>query len=87
MEKQENLVLNLGTGKGHSVQNIISYIEEKGQTKIPIVKGKRFLGDPPILIANGDQAMKTLHWRPSLGLSTIIETAWNWHRQRFEVGV
>lgn len=87
LEEKESLVLNLGTGKGYSVQDVISYIEEKAEGKIPIVKGQRFRGDPPTLIANGTKAMKTLHWKPSLDLSKMIETAWNWHQQSVEIGV
>lgn len=87
LEEKESLVLNLGTGRGFSVQNIISYVEEKTQGKIPIVKGKRFPGDPPILIANGRKAMETLLWKPSFDLSKIIETAWNWHQQSIETGI
>ncbi|MDN3508929.1 MAG: UDP-glucose 4-epimerase GalE [Candidatus Neptunochlamydia sp.] len=80
LEEKENLVLNLGTGNGYSVQNVISYVQEKSQVKIPILKNYRFPGDPPILIANGTKAMNTLHWKPSFGLAKMIETAWNWHQ-------
>ena len=71
LEEKENLILNLGTGKGYSVQRVIFYVEEKAEGKIPILKGSRFPGDPPILIANGTKAMETLHWKPSFDLTKI----------------
>ena len=82
-----HLVLNLGTGKGYSVQNVISNVEEKAEDKIPMLKGPRFPGDPPILIANGTKAMETLHWKPLFDLTKMIETAWNWHQQSIEIEV
>ncbi|MDJ0652265.1 MAG: UDP-glucose 4-epimerase GalE [Simkaniaceae bacterium] len=82
LEKKVNLILNLGTGKGYSVRHVISYVEEKVQAKIPILKGSRFPGDPPILIANGTKAVETLHWKPSFDLVKMIETAWNWHQKK-----
>lgn len=87
LEEEENLILNLGTGRGYSVQNVISYVEKKAKGKIPILRGHRFPGDPPILIANGTKAMETLQWKPLFELTKMIETAWNWHQQSIEIEV
>ncbi|QVL57107.1 MAG: UDP-glucose 4-epimerase GalE [Simkaniaceae bacterium] len=85
IEKKESITLNLGTGIGYSVREVISHVEKKGKTKIPITVGGSFAGDPPILVANGDKAMKTLGWKPQYDLSTMIETAWNWHQEQVEL--
>lgn len=82
VEEKKNLILNLGTGKGYSVYNIISCIEKKVQTKIPIIHKDPFPGDPPVLIADEAKARENLQWKPSLDLTHIIETAWSWHQNK-----
>lgn len=83
IQKERNLTLNLGTGNGYSVLEIISAIENLKKCKIPVIKSKRFQKDPPSLIANGQKAMKVLGWKPKYSdLETIIETAWNWHNAK-----
>lgn len=82
-EKKESLTLNLGTGQGYSIKEVINQIEINKKCTIPIVEGKQQCGDPPILIADFKKALKTLNWKPKLSnLSTIIETAWNWHSKQ-----
>lgn len=77
--QKRNLTLNLGTGKGHSVKQVIDTIEKGWGLKIPIVSEERFPGDPPILIANAEKAQDILGWIPQYSdIQTIIETAWNW---------
>ena len=81
IKHQANLELNLGTGKGYSVKEIIQTIENYTGDKVPIQIGKRFSGDPSILVAANAKAKETLSWSPRYSnLETIIETAWNWHR-------
>ena len=77
--QEQNLTLNLGTGKGYSVREVIDTIEKGWDLKIPIVSGERFPGDPPILIANAEKAQDILGWSPQYSdIQTIIETAWDW---------
>ena len=71
---------------GYSVRAVISLVEKRGETKIPIKVSARFSGDPPILIANEKKAKQTLDWNPHYDLSTMIETAWNWHQEKIEIG-
>lgn len=83
MEKKEHLTLNLGTGKGHSVKEVIKAVEKELQLSLPIEIGKRFDGDPPILVADPKRAIETLNWTPKYSsLSTIIQTAWQWHKNK-----
>jgi UDP-arabinose 4-epimerase len=51
-------ILNLGTGKGFSVKDIVKKIEDLTGHKLPIIESKRRLGDPPILIAETDHVDK-----------------------------
>lgn len=73
--------LNLGTGQGHSVREVIASVEQIGGIRVPVREAPRRLGDPPILVADPTEARHVLGWRPVLSdLTTIIETALQWHR-------
>lgn len=72
--------MNLGTGSGFSVLEIIKNVELYAKRFIRIRIEPRREGDPPILIADNQKAKKTLGWHPKYSdLPTIIETAWKWH--------
>ncbi len=75
------LRLNLGTGRGHSVREVIRVAEEVTGKKVPVKEGPRRPGDPPVLVAAAGRARRELGWRPRYAeLRPIVETAWNWHR-------
>lgn len=71
---------NLGTGHGHSVQNVVDMVEKVSGIKVPFEKVQRRAGDPPALVAISSKAEQNLQWKPSYNdLQTIIKTAWDWH--------
>jgi UDP-glucose 4-epimerase len=71
---------NLGTGRGHSVREVIDTCQEVTGCAIPVRYGKRRAGDPATLVASAERARQELGWRPRYqNLRTIIETAWRWH--------
>jgi UDP-glucose 4-epimerase len=75
------LQLNLGTGRGYSVREVIRVSEEVTGRKVPVQEGPRRAGDPPVLVAAADRARRELNWTPHYAeLKPIVETAWNWHR-------
>ena len=68
--------LNLGTGRGYSVREVIETTEHVVGRPVPRVIGPRRPGDPPRLVADPARAMALLAWRPSRSdLTTIIEDA------------
>jgi UDP-glucose 4-epimerase len=76
----EPLICNLGTGRGHSVREVIRTVEEVSGKKVPVREGPRRPGDPPVLVAAADRARGLLGWQPRASdLRTIVETAWGWH--------
>ncbi len=78
--------LNLGTGKGHSVREVIAAVERASGTYVPIREAERRSGDPPCLVADGAKAKQLLGWKPRhSSLDEIIETAWQWHASRSHV--
>jgi UDP-arabinose 4-epimerase len=72
--------LNLGTGRGHSVREVIAAAEAVGGRPVPWRAAPRRPGDPPILVADPSRAAELLGWRPALSdLDTILATALAWH--------
>jgi len=71
--------LNLGTGSGSSVLEVIREVERASGRKVPIEVVGRRGGDAPAIWADGTKARRVLGWTPRHGLRSIIETAWAWH--------
>jgi UDP-glucose-4-epimerase GalE len=75
--------VNLGTGRGHSICDVISAVEAVSHRVVPFIKGRRRPGDPPVLIADPQLGQTLLGWRPlKSDLHTIVRTAWEWHEGR-----
>lgn len=74
---------NLGTGRGHSVREVVDAATAVSQCEIPVAYGPRRPGDPPSLVANPEAAMTKLGWRPRQSdLRSIVEDAWMWEQHR-----
>ncbi|MGN0169264.1 MAG: UDP-glucose 4-epimerase GalE [Lachnospiraceae bacterium] len=77
----ENNTFNLGNGVGFTVSEVIETARKVTGHPIPAKVCPRRAGDPSTLIASSDKAKQILGWAPEMDdLSTIIETAWNWHK-------
>ena len=75
-------VLNLGTGTGFSVREILAAIATETGREVPHVVKPRRAGDPTYLVADASAAHKTLNFRTAHSdLPTIIRTAWTWHKK------
>ena len=75
--------LNLGTGVGTSVKEIIDAAEKVSGKKCPIEYGPRRAGDPAKLYADNQKVKKILGWQPRYtNIEDIIRTAWNWEINR-----
>ena len=70
--------LNLGTGEGYSVLELVSIAEEITGCAISKQIRPRRPGDPPVLVADASRAYKTLKWKPSRSIRDIVSSAWNW---------
>jgi UDP-glucose 4-epimerase len=76
------LICNLGTGKGHSVREVVRAVEEVSGRQVTVREAARRPGDPPVLVAANAGAREMLDWQPRYtDLASIVETAWNWHRR------
>ena len=75
---KNNLILNLGTGVGHSVLDVISKTKLISNKNIVYNFVNRRSGDPEIVIASSEKAKNTINWNPQFSdLDTIIKTTWN----------
>ncbi|MDH3347367.1 MAG: UDP-glucose 4-epimerase GalE [Desulfobulbaceae bacterium] len=80
--EQHSEIINLGTGKGNSVKELINTVSKVIGLEVPAIYKGRRPGDPPILVASADLAAEKLHWRPRIDiLETIINSAWQWHKK------
>jgi len=86
LEGGMSAALNLGTGRGHSVKEVISTIERVSGRPVPKRFVARRAGDPPELVADPSRAEKLLNWRAKRSLDEIVSTAWNWEQGRRKMG-
>lgn len=81
LEPGRGLKVNLGTGRGYSVRQVIEACRRATGHPIPAIVGPRRPGDPPELVADAGRAREVLGWRPRYPeIDAIVATAWNWHR-------
>ncbi|HVU88766.1 MAG TPA: UDP-glucose 4-epimerase GalE [Pirellulales bacterium] len=76
----QKLLLNLGTGRGHSVRQVVDVCRRVSGREIPVRLAPRRPGDPAELVADASRARSVLDWQPRYPeLEQIVETAWRWH--------
>lgn len=75
----ESVALNLGTGTGTTVKELLGAIEDVSNKPFPVEYIGRREGDSHTLVANNDKARDVLGWVPQYDLAQIIQSAWNWH--------
>lgn len=81
MTQQKSFCVNLGTGTGHSVLEIIDAVQKFCGKPLPVRLETRRIGEPSNLTADNARAKELLGWSPRLSdLSTLIESAWKWHQ-------
>ena len=74
---------NVGTGRGHSVREVIAAVEKVSGRTVPRREVGRRPGDAPALVADATRAANLLGFRPRYSdLTTIVEHAWKWHASR-----
>jgi UDP-glucose 4-epimerase len=80
-----SLKLNLGTGRGYSVREVIETCRRVTGHPIPARVADPRPGDPPSLVADPSLARKELAWVPKYTtIDPIVETAWGWHKSHPE---
>ena len=74
--------LNLGTGRGHSIRDVIAAVTAVSGRAVPAIEAPRRTGDPEALVAAPGRAEAVLGWQAKHSdLHTMVETAWAWHER------
>lgn len=77
----ESQCINLGSGSGFSVREMIDAVRHITGHAIPVSEQPRRAGDPAVLVASIEKAAAVLGWRPQCSdLEQVIASAWAWHR-------
>src|ERR1035437_8084579 len=74
----DSLVVNLGTGGGYSVLEVIQAVENATGHRVRRTIGPRRPGDPPVLVADPAKAQGVLGWTAKSNLAAIVASAWAW---------
>lgn len=86
LEKQDRLIFNLGNGEGFSVFQVIESARRVTGHPIPAEIHPRRAGDPAVLVASSEKAVRELGWKPRYSqLDDILRTAWIWHQKRYQI--
>jgi UDP-glucose 4-epimerase len=81
LEKNDQMVYNLGNGEGYSVREVIMYARQVTGHPIPANECPRRPGDSARLVASSERIRRELGWQPRYPeLKDIIASAWEWHR-------
>jgi UDP-glucose 4-epimerase len=79
-----NLTYNLGNSSGFSVLQVIESARRVTGHPIPAEIYPRRKGDPAVLVASSEKAIRELGWQPKYTeLDDIVRTAWAWHQKRY----
>ena len=79
-------VLNVGTGVGSSVRQVIDTTQAVAEREVPAIVAPRRAGDPAAVWANSSRAEQVLGWKAQRGLPEIIASAWRWHTREVATG-
>jgi UDP-arabinose 4-epimerase len=77
-----SFTVNLGTGEGSSVNQVIAAVEQVTGRKVPRKTVPRRPGDPPALVADPARAQQLLQWKTKRSLLDSVSTAWKWMQRR-----
>ena len=73
----KNLIINLGTGSGYSVLDVVNKVQEICNVPIKYDFGTRRAGDSDIVVANSALAKELMSWEAKYSdLDTIIKSTW-----------
>ena len=78
LDTKRSITANLGTGRGHSVLEVIRAFERVTGMRIPYEVAPRRAGDVENCYADATLAGKALGWRTDLGIEDMCADAWAW---------
>lgn len=79
LEGNKSITMNLGTGRGHSILEMITALESITNQKVNYTVTPRRSGDADSLVADTTIAKKVLNYSPKYDIVDILKTAYEWH--------
>ena len=79
-------VLNIGTGEGTSVLEIVASFEEVSGRRLDYSVGERRAGDIAEIYADATRSLELLGWRADRSITDALRDAWNWEQFLAEQG-
>jgi UDP-glucose 4-epimerase len=76
------MTVNLGTGNGYSVLELVETFERVNGVKVPRRIAERRPGDIAVCYANAGRAKKLLGWEAKLGIEEMCRDAWRWQKNK-----
>ena len=77
----QHKIINLGSGRGYSVQEVVEAVRRVTGHPIPTEKSPRRAGDPAVLVASNAHAKVALGWQPRRDLTEMVADAWTFARR------
>ena len=82
LERDRELLYNLGNGRGYSVREVIKTVKKVTGRDFKVVEAERRKGDPPVLTSDATKAETELGWKTGFAeLEKIVADAWQWHNE------
>lgn len=72
--------VNLGTGTGYSVKEVLDTFEKENDLKVNTFYGERRSGDVEAIYADPSYAYELLNWKTELGLKEMVTSVWKWEQ-------
>lgn len=82
LENEQQFIVNLGTGKGHSVLELVHIFEQSTAQKVPYKIINRRIGDIDSCYTNPAKAKKLLNWVAQESIQTACCDMWAWQIQK-----
>ena len=76
--KSQIINLNIGTGKGTSVLELINVFKEVNKIEVPYSFTSKRKGDQKYVVADNKKALSTLNWKPSRNIEDMCRDGWKW---------
>jgi UDP-glucose 4-epimerase len=80
-EPGSHQIVNLGSGRGHSVREVLDAVRDVTGRDVPIVEAERRPGDVAVLIASNARAAELLGWQPARDLATMVADSWRFEQR------
>jgi len=84
LQKKESVLLNVGTGEGYSVMQVLNAFQQVNDISVAYKIGGRRDGDVPAIYADNSLIKQKINWQPKYSLEDALQHAWRWEQKLAE---